>query len=83
MELEQHHQPTDGLWGYTILLKNQGEWKVHTCEEFNHLPQHERLYEIARDNLKRLREIGEDVRLVALLAEPEDTQELWELNKIN
>jgi hypothetical protein len=29
-----------------------------------------------------LRNTGEEVRLVALLTEPEDTKELWEENRI-
>ena len=52
------------------------------CERYRHLPQHEEMYEIARDNLRMLRNTGEEVRLVALLTEPEDTKELWEENRL-
>lgn len=70
------------IWGYSILLKNQGEWMCPPCERYRHLPQYEEMYEVAQDNLRMLRNTGEEVRLVALLTEPEDTKELWERNRI-
>jgi hypothetical protein len=57
-------------------------WTLEQCDEYRHLPAHYLQIEEALDRAAFLRKKGVDARVLALIAEPTDTTNQFEREKV-
>lgn len=77
------HPSGINVYGYCITYKKDNQWQIDQCDEYLNLPAHYAFLQEALDRVTFLRSKGFECRVAALLAEPTDTPEEFERNKIN
>jgi hypothetical protein len=58
-------------------------WQIEQCDEYLNLPAHYTALDEAMDRADHMRSRGVDARVVALVAEPTDTPEEFDRNRIH
>lgn len=81
------------MYGYCITWRCRSDkpdtpgalplWRIEQCDEYLNLPAHYPSLDEALDRAESMRSKGVDARVVALVAEPTDTPEVFERNKID
>lgn len=81
------------MYGYCVAWRQRSDeekdpdalplWQIEQCDEYLNLPAHYPSLDEAMDRAEHIRNRGVDARVVALVAEPTDTPEVFERNKVN
>jgi hypothetical protein len=77
------HPSGINVYGWCITYRKDDQWLIDPCDEYRNLPAHYPFMQEALDRVAYLRDKGIECRVAALLAEPGDTSEEFERNKIN
>lgn len=72
------------IYGYSVLYRkpNEKAWTADDDDEYRHLPAHYMSMDEALDRVEFLRTKAVQCRVLALVAEPTDTPEEFEENRI-
>jgi hypothetical protein len=76
------HPAGINVYGWCIAYRKDGHWQIDQCDEYRNLPAHYPFMQEALDRVKFLRKKGIECRVAALLAEPGDSSEEFERNRI-
>lgn len=81
------------MYGYCVTWRRRNKketnpdrvplWQIEQCDEYMNLPAHYPSLDEAMDRAEHIRCKGVDARVVALVAEPTDTPDVFERNKID
>ena len=81
------------MYGYCVTWRQRASeerdpdkvplWRIEQCDEYLNLPAHYPSLDEALDRADFMRVRGVDARVVALVAEPTDTPEVFERNKVD
>lgn len=94
MSYDEHLPPELRMYGYCVTWRRQPDaktrdpkqlpnWQIEQCDEYLNLPAHYTSLDEAVDRARWMRARGVDARVVALVAEPTDTAQDFDANKVN
>lgn len=90
---DENLPPELKMYGYCVVWRRRTDpserdpkklpmWHIEQCDQYLNLPSHYIALDEAIDRARYMRAKGVDARVVALVAEPTDTAEDFDANKV-